>query len=51
MKKELTGEIVSKAENILIQELRDKGFKNTALFLIPLILAALEIEEQKETPQ
>jgi len=47
---ELTKEISHRAEDVLIQELRDKGFKKTALNFIPLILATLEIEEQKETP-
>ena len=44
-KVELTSEISTRAEDILIQELRDKGFHKTALNFIPLILAALEVKE------
>lgn len=49
-KTELNGAIANRAEKILIQELRDKGFKKTALNFIPLILAALEVKEEKNTP-
>lgn len=41
----ITQEISKRAEDILIQELRDKGFRKTALNFIPLILAALEVKE------
>ena len=44
-KVELTSELSIRAEDILIQELADKGFKKTALNFVPLILAALEIKE------
>jgi hypothetical protein len=44
-KVELTSEISTRAENILIQELRDKGFRKTALHFTPLMLAALEVKE------
>jgi hypothetical protein len=44
-KMELTSEISGRAESILIKELKDKGFRKTALNFIPLILAALEIKE------
>jgi hypothetical protein len=40
----LTMETSTRAENILIQELRTKGFKKTSLNFIPLILAALELK-------
>jgi len=42
---ELTPGISVRAEDILIQELGDKGYRKTALNFIPLILAALEVKE------
>ena len=42
---ELTRETSVRAEDILIQELRDNGFRKTALNFTPLILAALEVKE------
>jgi len=42
---ELTSEISSRAEDILIQELGEKGFRKTALNFIPLVLAVLEVKE------
>lgn len=42
---ELTGVISTRAENILIRELRDNGLKKTALNFIPLVMAALEFKE------
>lgn len=40
----LTSEISTRAEDILIKELRDNGFRKTALNFTPLILAALEVK-------
>ena len=45
---EMTGEMSTRAEDILIQELKVKGLQKTANNFIPLVLAALEVE--KETP-
>ncbi len=42
-KVKLTPEIVDKAEDIFIQELRSRGYKKTALNFIPLVLASLEV--------
>jgi len=39
----LTEEIVVRAENIFINEIKLKGMKKTALNFLPLILAVLEI--------
>ena len=44
-KVELTGVISTRAEDILIKELWAKGYKQTALNFIPLIMAALEPEQ------
>ena len=44
MNKKLTPEIVTRAENILIEELKIKGLKKTALNFVPLILAAFEVK-------
>lgn len=41
----LTSEMSTRAEDILIKELRDNGFRKTALNFTPLILAALEVKE------
>jgi len=41
----LTPEISTRAEDILIQELKIKGMNKTALNFIPLVLAALEVKE------
>lgn len=39
----LTEEIVSRAEDIFLNEIKTKGMKKTALNFIPLILATLEV--------
>jgi len=43
---EVTEKIVVRAENVLINEIKENGFKKTALNFTPLILAVLEIEEK-----
>ena len=45
---DLTGEMSTRAEDILIQELRVNGLQKTANNFIPLVLAALEVKQ--ETP-
>jgi hypothetical protein len=42
-KVELTPEISTRAEDILIQELATKGFRKTALNFVPLVLAVFEV--------
>ena len=42
----LTGEISSRAEEILIKELKTKGTKATAINFIPLILASLGVNNK-----
>ena len=39
---ELTGEITTRAEDILIKELKKNGLAKTALNFVPLLLATLE---------
>lgn len=41
---ELTEEISTRAEDILLEELKTNGLQKTALNFIPLILAALELK-------
>jgi hypothetical protein len=45
---ELTGEMSTRAEDILIQELRVTGLQKVSQNFIPLVLAALEVKQ--ETP-
>jgi len=40
---DLTGDIITRAEDILIAELKVNGLKKTALNFVPLVLAALEV--------
>ena len=47
-KKELSGDITQKAQDIFLNEIKINGFKKTALNFVPLILAALELEEEKK---
>lgn len=42
LKKELTREMIEKAESIFLNEIKTKGFKRTALNFVPLVLASLE---------
>ena len=39
----LTSEITTRAEDILVKEIRKNGYKKTALNFIPLVLASLEV--------
>jgi hypothetical protein len=42
---EMTTEIVARAEDIFINEVRTNGLTKTACQFVPLILAALEVKE------
>jgi hypothetical protein len=44
MKVELTKELSIKAQEMLINELRTRGFKKTSKEFIPLIMASLEVK-------
>lgn len=43
MKIELTQEIIARAEDIFIKEIKLNGLNKTALNFIPLVLATLEV--------
>jgi hypothetical protein len=40
----LTRDIVERAENVFINEMKTKGFEKTALNFIPLVLASFEVK-------
>jgi len=41
--RELTSEIVERAEKIFINEMKTNGYEKTAMNFVPLILASLEV--------
>jgi len=51
LKIEVTPEISARAEEILVKELKMNGTKKTAMNFVPLIMAILEVDETKNTPQ
>jgi len=42
-KKEITGEITSRAEEVFLKEVAEQGTEKTAMNFVPLILAILEL--------